>query len=327
MKKVSIIIPAGKSNLSSIDSSYKVLTWTNEYLTGHGKKAAFTIQLVGNSEETNFSDELFSIHPHVNFKDVRKTDLIIIPAIDPGIEASLALNKGYLPWIVKQYKQGAEIASICIGAFLLASTGLLKGRNCSTHWSYANLFRKMFPEVNLLPDKIITDEYGIYTNGGAYSFLHLLLYLVEKYSDRETAIYCSKYFEIDLDRNYQSTFAIFSGLKDHQDEEIKKAQFFIEKNVNKKISIEDLAARFSIGRRNFDRRFVKATSNTPNEYLQRVKIEAAKKALETSRRTVNEVMYDVGYSDMKAFREVFKRIAGLSPLEYRNRYNKEAVVL
>jgi transcriptional regulator GlxA family with amidase domain len=327
VKHVSILIPEGKSNISSIDSSYKVLSKTNEYLISLEKEAAFTIQLVGNSKGANLSNGLFSVHSNVNFKDVRKTDLIIIPAIDPDIEVSLALNKSYLPWIIKQYKQGAEIASFCVGAFLLASTGLLKGRNCATHWLFADIFRKMFPEVNLVPDKIITDEYGIYTNGGAYSFLHLLLYLVEKYCDRETAIYCSKFFEIDIDRTYQSPFAIFSGLKDHQDEEIKKAQFFIEKNVHKKIPIEDLAAKFSMGRRNFDRRFIKATSNTPNEYLQRVKIEAAKKALETSRRTINEVMYDVGYSDVKAFRDVFKRFAGLSPLEYRNKYNKEAAVL
>jgi transcriptional regulator GlxA family with amidase domain len=327
VKRVSILLPEGKSNISSIDSSYKVLTKANEYLIGLGKEAAFTIQLVGNSKGANLSNGFFSVHSDVNFKDVRKTDLIIIPAIDPDIEVSLALNKSYLPWIVNQYKQGAEIASICIGAFLLAATGLLKGRNCSTHWLFADIFKKMFPGVNLVPDKIITDEYGMYTNGGAYSFLHLLLYLVEKFSDRETAIYCSKFFEIDIDRNSQSPFAIFSGLKEHQDEEIKKAQLFIEKNVNKKIPIEDLATRFSMGRRNFDRRFIKATSNTPNEYLQRVKIEAAKKALETSRRTINEVMYDVGYSDVKAFREVFKRITGLSPLEYRNRYNKQAAVL
>jgi transcriptional regulator GlxA family with amidase domain len=327
MKHVSILIPEGKSNLSIIDSVYKVFTKTNEYLINLGKKPVFTIQLVGSSKEVNLYDGIFTVRPNVSFKDVRKTDLIIIPAIDPDIPVSLSLNKSCLPWIVRQYKQGAEVASICIGAFLLASTGLLKGRNCSTHWMYADLFRKMFPEANLVIDKIITDEYGIYTNGGAYSFLHLLLYLVEKYSDRETAIYCSKFFEIDIDRNYQSPFAMFFGLKDHQDEEIKKAQFFIEKNVHKKISIEDLANKFAIGRRNFDRRFIKATANTPGEYLHRVKIEVAKKALETSRKTINEVMYDVGYSDMKTFREMFRRITGLSPLDYRNKYNKEAVVL
>jgi transcriptional regulator GlxA family with amidase domain len=327
MKHVSILIPAGKSNVSCIDGAYKLFARANEYLTELGKKELFTIQLVGHPGVVDLQSGIFSIRPNVNFKDVRKTDLIIIPAMDADIAASISLNKNFLPWIVRQYKQGAEVASFCIGAFLLASTGLLKGRNCSTHWKYADIFRKMFPDVNLVTDKTITDEYGIYTNGGAYSFLQLLLYLIEKYTDRETAIYCAKFFEIDIDRKHQSTFAIFSGLKDHQDEDIKKAQFFIEKNASKKISIEDLAKKCAIGRRNFDRRFIKATANTPVEYLQRVKMEIVKKDLETSRKTVNDVMYDVGYSDMKTFRELFKRITGLSPLEYRNKFNKEAVVL
>src|SRR5688572_33018754 len=107
---------------------------------------------------------------------------------------------------------------------------------------------------------------------------------------------------------------------------VKGVQIYIEQNLHEKISVEDLSAKFAIGRRNFDQRFIKATGNTPLEYSQRVKIESAKKALETSRKTINEVMFDVGYSDAKAFREVFRKITGMSPLEYRSRYNKEAMI-
>lgn len=178
--------------------------------------------------------------------------------------------------------------------------------------------------MNLQEDKLITDENGIYTNGGAYSFLNLIIYLIEKYYDRQTAIYCSKVFQIEMDRQCQSSFIIFKGQKQHGDEMVKKAQAYIEANLHEKISVEYLSSRFSVGRRNFDRRFIKATGNTPVEYSQRVKIESAKKALETSRKTVSEVMYEVGYSDVKAFREVFKKITGVSPLEYRSKYNKEA---
>jgi transcriptional regulator GlxA family with amidase domain len=231
-----------------------------------------------------------------------------------------------IDWIEQQYKGGAEVASICTGAFLLASSGLLDGRTCSTHWAAAENFRTMFPKVNLQTDKLITDEKGIYTNGGAYSFLNLMIYLVEKYYDRQTAIFCSKVFQIEMDRQTQSEFAIFTGQKSHGDEMVNKAQAYIETNLQEKISVEHLSSRFSVGRRNFDRRFIKATGNTPVEYSQRVKIESAKRALESSRKTVNEVMYEVGYSDVKAFREVFKKITGMSPLEYRTKYNKEAVV-
>jgi transcriptional regulator GlxA family with amidase domain len=210
------------------------------------------------------------------------------------------------------------------GAFLLASSGLLDGKTCSTHWAAADNFRSMFPNVKLQPDKLITDENGIYMNGGAYSFLNLMVYLVEKYYDRPTAIYCSKVFQIEMDRQSQSAFIIFKGQKQHGDEMVKEAQSYIESKPSEKISVEALSSRFAIGRRNFDRRFIKATGNTPVEYLQRVKIEAAKKSFETSRKTINEVMYEVGYSDTKAFREVFRKITGMWPQEYRARYNKAA---
>lgn len=167
---------------------------------------------------------------------------------------------------------------------------------------------------------------GIYTNGGAYSFLNLIIYLIEKYFDRQTAIFCSKVFQIEMDRNSQSEFVIFNGQKLHNDEIIKQAQAFIESNIRDKISMEELASRFAIGRRNFDRRFIKATGNTPVEYMQRVKVESAKKAFESSRKTINEVMYEVGYSDVKAFREVFRKITGISPLEYKARYNRESAL-
>jgi transcriptional regulator GlxA family with amidase domain len=185
----------------------------------------------------------------------------------------------------------------------------------------------MFPAVDLQIDKLITDEKGIYTNGGAYSFLNLIIYLVEKYYGRQTAIYCSKVFQIEMDKQSQSPFIIFKGQKSHGDEVVEQAQAYIESHLDEKISMEYLSAKYSVGRRNFDRRFIKATGNTPVEYLQRVKIEAAKKAFETTRKTVNEVMYHVGYSDVKAFREVFRKITGLSPLEYRSRYNNNAFQL
>jgi len=175
--------------------------------------------------------------------------------------------------------------------------------------------------VDLKEEKLITAESGIYTNGGAYSFLNLAIYLVEKYYDRQTAIYCSKLFQIDMERHAQSSFAIFSGQKKHNDEAILKAQSYIEKNYQDKISIEFLSTKLSLGRRSFDRRFIKATGITPLDYLQRVKVEAAKKSLESTRKTVNEVMYDVGYNDAKAFRDVFSRVTGMSPVDYRGRYN------
>jgi len=327
MKHLTIIVPNGEgNNLSSIVGAYKLFTRANAYRKEQGRKEVFKIELAGVSKKVDFYDGLFSVKPHTHISAITKTHLIIIPSLNHNYRQAIKGNQALIDWVEKQYNQGAEIASICTGAFLLASAGLLNGKACSTHWAAADHFRTMFPEVNLQPDKLITDEGGIYTNGGAYSFLNLLIYLIEKYYDRQTAIYCSKVFQIEMDRQSQSAFTIFTGQKLHGDEMVQQAQIYIENKLDEKISIEDLSSRFSVGRRNFDRRFIRATGNTPVEYSQRVKIESAKKALETSRKTINEVMYEVGYSDVKAFREIFRRFTGMSPLEYRSKYNKEAAV-
>jgi transcriptional regulator GlxA family with amidase domain len=326
MKHLTIIVPDGENNLSSIVGAYKLFTRANEYWKECGKKELFKIELAGISKEVEFYHGLFAVRPHTHISAIEKTNLIIIPSLNHNYQKAVKGNQLLIDWIEKQYKHGAEVASICTGAFMLASTGLLDGRNCSTHWAVADNFRAMFPEVNLQTDKLITDENGIYTNGGAYSFLNLMIYLIEKYYDRQTAIFCSKVFQIEMDRQSQSAFIIFKGQKLHGDEMVKKAQAYIESKPDEKISVEHLSSKFAVGRRNFDRRFIKATGNTPVEYSQRVKIESAKKALETTRKTINEVMYEVGYSDVKAFREVFRKITGMSPLEYRGKYNKEAVV-
>lgn len=325
MKQIAILVPETAVVEAVADPRY-MFTAVNEFLKSKGHAPMFNVQLVGLTKEVKLMDGLFTIHTNAVLKNAIKPDLIIIPAISGNIEQAIKLNHEFLPWIAAQYKKGAEIASLCLGAFLLGATGLLKGKTCSTHWLFANEFRTMFPDVDLVDAKIVTDEQGIYTSGGANSYWNLLLHLVEKYTNRELAILASKFFVLDIDRKTQSPFSMFRGQKIHEDETIKEVQHFIEASVNEKLSVEALADRFSIGRRTFERRFKKATQNTVAEYIQRVKIEAAKKQLETGRKTVSEVMYEVGYNDTKAFREMFKKITGLSPIEYRNKYNKELAV-
>ncbi|GAB2772906.1 helix-turn-helix domain-containing protein [Rhabdobacter roseus] len=325
MKHISILLPEGDSSLSNLEATFKMFTMANGYLERFGKKPLFDVHLVGASPEAQLSNGLFSIRPDVTIAQVKKTDLVIIPAVHGDYQAVVEANRAFFPWIYQQYKQGAEVASLCIGAFLLASTGLLKGKSCATHWMAAAEFRRMFPDVNLVDEKVITDEKGIYTSGGAYSSLNLNLYLIEKFAGREMAVLSSKIFEIDIDRSSQSPFIIFQGQKDHPDDAVKQAQEFIEQHFQDKITVDDLADRFGVGRRSFERRFKKATSNTVIEYMQRVKIEAAKKQLEAGRKTVNEVMYDVGYNDTKAFRDIFRKCTGMTPVDYRTKYNKEAM--
>src|SRR3990170_663161 len=322
MKTITILVPKG-AILGSIEGPRQLLTGANSYAGSLGKTPMFNIQLVGLTKETPLINGMYTITTDQIIGDVFKTDLVIIPAIDGDLKKAIDQNKEFIPWIVKQYKAGAEVASLCVGAFLLASTGLLEGRKCATHWMAANEFRRMFPGIDLVTERIITDEHGIYSSGGAYSYLNLVLYIIEKYAGRTAAIFCAKMFAVDIDRESQSSFMMFSGQKDHEDEPIKKAQVFIEGNFQNKITVDDLASRFALSRRNLERRFKRATSNTVIEYLQRVKIEAAKMTLESTRENVNEVMYKVGYNDTKAFRNTFKRFTGLSPVQYRSKYNRD----
>jgi transcriptional regulator GlxA family with amidase domain len=210
-----------------------------------------------------------------------------------------------------------------VGAFLLATTGLLDGRKCSTHWAYYNEFRERFPEVEIVDGGVITEENGIYSSGGVNSLWNLLLYILEKYAGRDTAILASKYFAIDIDRESQAAFMMFTGQKNHKDEEVRRAQEYIEQNYEEKLTVDELAEMVAVSRRSFERRFKHATDNTIIEYLQRVKVEAAKHSFESTRKNISEVMFDVGYSGSKAFRNVFKKITGLTPVEYRNKYNKD----
>lgn len=328
MKHISIIVPVGSSIIDTVIAPYNMLRMANSYymkLNGLTEDY-FKIDLVGLSLQPVQYQGLFTIAPTKTIDQVNRTDLIIVSAISGDLEKGIEKNTDYIPWIQKQrIENDSEIASLCKGAVLLAETGLLNGKSCATHWTIHEQFRKRYPNVNLIPEKIISEDNGIYTSGGAYSFLNFMLYLIEKYCGRETAIWCSKVSEIEFDRLDQSQFMIFSGQKDHHDESIKEAQLYIENNFEEKLNIDEIANLVKVSGRTFLRRFKKATSNTPLEYIQRVKIEAAKKRLESSTKNIQEVMFSIGYNDEKAFRNTFRKYTGLSPLAYRSKYNREMV--
>jgi transcriptional regulator GlxA family with amidase domain len=321
VKTISILIPETAIPAAIVDPSY-MFNAVNEFHRGVGLPVPFKVQLVAAKREIFLNQGTISVRPDLLLADVSETDLIIIPALSGDMEAAIALNSDLIPWVVNRYKSGSEVASLCVGAFLLASTGLLNGKSCSTHWMFANQFRQLFPEVTLADDRVIVDQNGIYSSGGAMAYWNLLLYLVEKYTNKEMAIMASKFFLLNVNLNSQSPFSIFKGQKDHGDCVILEAQVYIETHYKNKITVDELAALSNLSRRTFERRFKKATSNSPAEYLQRVKIEAAKSLLESGRKTVNEVMFEVGYADLKAFRDVFKKTAGMSPVEYRKKYNE-----
>lgn len=319
--RISVFVPE-YGVIEAVTPPFRTFHTANEFLTTFGKKPVFEVEYVGLNSHVPANNGEYTIKTNRLLKDVDKTDLLIIPPTFGDTGRGIEANAEAIPYFKELYSKGTSLASLCIGAFLLAETGLLNGKKCSTHWAYINEFRERYPQVEVEDGAIITEYENIYSSGGASSLWNLILYLVEKFSDKETAVLISKYFALDIGRDSQAQFAIFRGQRNHTDSEIQKVQDFIEKNYEEKVTIEQLASIINTGRRTFERRFKQATNNSPIEYLQRVRIEAAKKQFENSRKNVNEVMYDVGYTDTKAFRDIFKKLTGLTPIEYRNRFIK-----
>lgn len=319
MKHISILA-LKDATMTSIDGSLQLFSRINDFRKYNGENPFYRVELAGLTEHTYLNDGLYSVNVNKKISEIKRTDLIVIPIICGDFSKTLKANEGFSDWIKEQYHNGAEIASLCVGSFFLASTGLLNGRKCATHWAAKNDFEIMFPAVNLIEDTIITDENGIYTSGGTYSYLNLLLYIIEKHLGREMSVLASKMFEIDIERKSQNQFIIFMGQKRHNDEEILKAQEFIENNSDKKFTIDEISSKFGIGRRTFERRFKRSTGNSIIEYIQRVKVEVIKKQLESGTKTINEIIFEIGYNDINAFRNVFKKYTGMSPVDYRRKY-------
>ncbi len=321
--QISVFVPQ-YGVIEAITPAFRTFSTANEFLTVFGKKPIFKVEYVGLNEYVPANNGEYTIKTDRLLKDVEHTDLLIIPPAFGDTEAGILANAEAIPYFKKLHQNGSSIASLCIGAFLLAETGLLNGKKCSTHWAHISEFREKYPLVEVEDGAVITEHGNIYSSGGASSLWNLILYLVEKFSDRETAVMISKYFALDIGRDSQSQFAIFKGQKNHGDADIQKVQDYIETNYEDKITVEDLVNLTTVGRRTFERRFKDATANTPIEYIQRVKIEAAKKFFEASRKNITEVMYGVGYTDTKAFRDIFRKITGLTPIEYRNKFARVA---
>ncbi|MEM9674719.1 MAG: GlxA family transcriptional regulator [Cyclobacteriaceae bacterium] len=321
MKHVSILVPKGQYSIVNIAGSFQILSWANDMFFQQSRKRLFAIEFVGHERPANDAEGLYTVTPPKIVKEVGKTDLIVIPAVHSDLSKAIRMNKEVINWITTQYQKGAEIAAFCIGAFLLAETGILNGKTCSTHWGEASKLQKMYPKVKVQPENIVAESDGVYTSGGAYAFTNLVIYLIERYGGRELALTTAKAFMIDVDKNSQSLFMIFNGQKDHGDDMVLKVQSQIEKNYDQSVTVKELADGHATNRRTLERRFKQATGNSVIEYLQRVRVERAKTILEQPKRSVADAMYTTGYNDSKAFREVFKKYVGVSPADYKKKFS------
>ena len=326
MKHISILVPKGQYSIVNIAGSFQILNWANDMFFQMSRKRLFQIEFVGHESPAKDMDGFYTVNPPKTIQQVKKTDLILIPAVHGDLREGIENNQEIIQWVKNQYQGGAEIAAFCIGAFLLAETGILNGKTCSTHWGHAAELQEMFPEVKVQAENIVSACDGIYTSGGAYAFTNLVIYLIERYGGRELALMTAKGFMIDVDKNNQSLFMIFNGQKDHGDDLVLKVQEHLEKDYHKGLTVGNLADDHATNRRTLERRFKAATGNSVLEYLQRVRVERAKTILEKATKSVADAMYQTGYNDPKAFREVFKKYVGASPSDYKKKYSSEVLV-
>lgn len=303
---------------SSITGSYKLFNAAIEF---SGKLD--NLHLVG--EKTSALNGIVQFNPDCHFNEVEKVDLIVLPAFKSDLESIAEQNAEMISWIKSQYDSGAMVASICTGSFLLGATGLLTGKKCTTHWMFGDAFKGTFPDTNFQDHSIITEEDRIFTSGGAFSFLNLIVYLIDRFYGNEVAKLITGIYQVDFKRKSQLPFVVFNGQKDHNDEKVKIAQDLIECRFSEKLTIKDISDKTHLSERTLIRRFKKVTGNTPNQYLQRVRIEMAKTLLTETDKPILGIQHEVGYSNYKTFYEIFNRLLGVAPSTYRQNYSKTLV--
>lgn len=259
---------------------------------------------------------------HCRFSDVEDSDLILVPTIAGNIARTLESNKKLVHWIKQEYERGADLASNCTGAFLLAEAGILNHKTATTHWGFSEQFHLQYPKVNLTPEQLITADQNVFCAGGGMAWFDLALHLIGRYCGHEIARETAKAYVIDIGRNNQSAYAMVPGKKYHQDNDILLTQHWMEENFSNPINLDKLAQRFNLTPRTFKRRFKLATNGTPLDYLRALRLKEAKKILETEQCSIESIAHRVGYEDQSSFSRLFKRESGLTPGAYRIKFGR-----
>ena len=265
------------------------------------------------------------IQAHCDISAVTNCDLLLIPTIGDSIDKVLIQNTDLLPHLQRLAATQGDIASNCSGAFFLAAAGLLDGKAATTHWGYADKFKQDYPLVNLQENQFVTQSGNIFCAAGGSAFYDLALLLIERYCGREVSTQVAKTQIIDSKRGSQSSYTNVTLHKPHSDILVKQVQEFIENNFEQPLQVSELAAMINVTPRTLNRRFQSCVAMRPVEYIQAVRIEQAKRLLESGEVTIKSLAYQVGYSDISSFTRLFKRATQLTPKEYRDKFSRLAI--
>jgi transcriptional regulator GlxA family with amidase domain len=288
--------------------------------TGRPAARVFDVRLAGLDRGTVSCRDGVSLRPSITAAEVTAPDLVVVPGLDDDLAASFSENRRWVPWLAKWHAAGAKLAGSCTGAFLVADTGLLDGRQATTHWIFADELRRRYPAVNVTAGQMIVDNGDVITSGGATAFLNLVLYLVERFAGHDRANLAAKVLLVDGHRPSQLPYIAFGRERSHDDELVHQVQQHIDLHLSGQVRISELSSRFGLSERTLSRRFTAATGRGPQAYLRHARIQQAMRLLETTGDPVDQIRRRVGYSDPAAFRRVFREATGLPPAGYRHAY-------
>jgi transcriptional regulator GlxA family with amidase domain len=289
-------------------------------LSGQQQSPRFRVTTASANGKVVDCDGPIRIKPMASIKDIRHADLIFVPTTGLSIDDVAERNAAVGPWLKRWHQRGAEIACVCSGVGLVAETGMLDGRRATTHWALAERFREKYPHVKWMTELMVTEDRGFYCGGGVHAALDLSLYLVEKFCGHEIAMQSAKALLIDTPRAWQAGFAVVPLKTEHSDDAISHAQDWLHENFHRPFPLDAPARRVGMSVRNFVRRFKHATGDSPLTYLQKLRVAAAKRLLESDHRSIQEVSDAVGYQDVAFFRALFQRYTGVSPSAYREKF-------
>jgi transcriptional regulator GlxA family with amidase domain len=250
-------------------------------------------------------------------------DFVIVP---PSLE-TLPVGDSFAPivkWLNECHARGAVLASVCVGTFLLAQTGLLAGRPATTHWSQVEFLADHFPEVHVLGDKLLIDDGDILTAGGIMAWVDLGLRIVERLLGATTMLETARFLLVDPPGREQRYYSTFSPKLNHGDKAILEVQRWLQQDDSPRPTVALMARRARLEERTFLRRFQKATGLRPTEYCQHLRVDKARAMLETSHQSFDQVAWKIGYEDVRSFRKIFTRLTGLSPREFRKRFQAQS---
>ena len=290
------------------------------YAKSHADKTTFRsldINLVAQTEHPIKNRTGLAIIPDCTFITAPKSDLIIVPGIWRNPRPVVRANKGLVNWLAKSWQEQSQIIGVGTGNCLLADANLLDGHPATTHWHYAEQFKRDYPNVLLKPDFFITQSERLYSVASLNALADVIVHVISQYYGQQAAQHVERNFSHEIRKPYEDQRYLEGAVDKHPDELIAQIQFWLKNNLAAEHTLTEVAALFGLSYRTFTRRFRNATNQSPVEYWQQLRVQMAKELLASSNLSIQEVALEVGYNDQGHLTRIFKKMLSQTPSEYR----------